>query len=235
MNKIYFNDRYGHTQAVLDGRKTMMRRPLPDSILNMVEDYQQMCYEKRMVTISERDAILNMVVGECLLNDVPGIGEIVAVAQPYKDVACTPRFEEACIANGCNIDFRDMGWNNRYFVKPRFMPHCVRITGIKIERLQDISDEDCVNEGVWMGYSKELDDNVYRLDVMGKQMYFPTAKLAFATLVDGVYGKGIWERNPMVIVYKFELASWVLSPLLVEYLERGSNDGTSIEEGEGGK
>lgn len=26
MNKIFFNDRYGLTQAVIDGRKTMTRR-----------------------------------------------------------------------------------------------------------------------------------------------------------------------------------------------------------------
>lgn len=34
------------------------------------------------------------------------------------------------------------------FVKAEYMPHQIRITGIHCERLQDISDTECLEEGV---------------------------------------------------------------------------------------
>lgn len=36
MKKIMFNDRWGLTQAVLDGRKTVTRRLIPQSVLDSV-------------------------------------------------------------------------------------------------------------------------------------------------------------------------------------------------------
>ena len=45
-------------------------------------------------------------------------------------------------------DLRDKpGWNNKMFVRADLMPHRIKITGIKLERLQDISEEDIYKEG----------------------------------------------------------------------------------------
>ena len=95
------------------------------------------------------------------------------------------------------------------------MPYRIRITGIKCERLQDISDAECMKEGVVGGiigyyvpgikckdWSKESyvdteDGRTWKL--------FPTPREAFASLIDKVSGRGMWERNPWVVVYEFEL------------------------------
>lgn len=81
------------------------------------------------------------------------LGEVVAIAQSYKDV---DRFHR----KGKNADYLEYldsilpelklypGWGNKMFVKADLMPHHIKITGIKVERLQDISDEDCLKEGI---------------------------------------------------------------------------------------
>lgn len=41
MKKIMFNDKYGLTQAVLEGRKTMTRRIVSQCILDAAKKYQK--------------------------------------------------------------------------------------------------------------------------------------------------------------------------------------------------
>lgn len=82
MRKVMFNDKYHLTQAVLNGRKTMTRRIVPQCILDKVEEYRQEYYEATFEYISFEDAILNMVIGERMFwSYVFHVGEEVAVAQ----------------------------------------------------------------------------------------------------------------------------------------------------------
>lgn len=73
-----------------------------------------------------------------------------------------------------------------------------------MERLQSISDEDILKEGVWQRFKTSLfyvSKNVgYAPDVA-----FLTAREAFAYLIDRISGKGTWESNPWVVAYSFEL------------------------------
>ena len=90
------------------------------------------------------------------------------------------------------------------FVRADLMPHRIRITDIKVERLQDISEEDCLREGVekWMdGYIVTgIMENRGRNNVC-----FDTPREAFAALIDSISGKGTWNSNPWVFAYTFEL------------------------------
>lgn len=92
------------------------------------------------------------------------------------------------------------------FVKANLMLHHIKITKIRFERLQDISDKDCLEEGV-----------VQRFDADGTPRYYvswckhtwayitDSAKDAYHFLIDKVSSKGIWESNPYVWVYDFHL------------------------------
>lgn len=89
------------------------------------------------------------------------------------------------------------------FVRADLMPHQIRITGIRCERLQDIQDADCLKEGV--RYIPEI-NRFYFEDVSREaSFYFDNHREAFAALIDRVSGKGTWERSPWVVVYEFEL------------------------------
>ena len=123
------------------------------------------------------------------------VGEVVAVAQSYLDVR-NPQFDKL----GHDV----AGNTNKMFVRADLLPHHIRITDVKVERLQDISDEDCLREGVY-----RFGKSVYAFErkTEGYLSIFPTAREAFASLINKVSGKGTWESNPWVVVYSFELGN----------------------------
>ena len=174
----------GLTQAVLEGRKNMTRRL---AVKVLVED---------------EDGNLKWN-GE-FKKPRYKVGEVVAVAQSYEEAGVSfihcpdPQW-------GCT---RDMpGYNNKMFVRADLMPHQIQITGCHVERLQDISDEDCLREGV-RKLESEGNPTMFTFDGWKFKNKVnrcaDSPKEAFAALIDNVSGKGTWEGNPWVDVYEFE-------------------------------
>lgn len=183
MKKIMFNDKYGLTEAVLEGRKTMTRR-----IVN---------FDRVPTLIPGR-------IAECCLKYAPfKVGEVVAVAQKYWDLRDCGAFYEAVTKADPSFPIEciegEKGCHNKMFVRAEWMPHLIRITNVRVERLQDISDEDCLNEGVFLG-------QFHTYSYVGRpRCPFNTPRDAFASLIDRISGKGTWASNPWVFVYEFEL------------------------------
>lgn len=172
MKKIMFNDKFFLTEKVLNGSKTQTRRFLTCKALSKMEELSMMnerrCYDEIIRLFSRYK-----------------INEEVAIAQSYKDVTSDFPFV------GYYELVKERGWNNKMFVKSEMMPHKIRITKIRIERLQEISYEDCLAEGIILAYE------YIRREVK--------AKLAYAYLIDQISGNGTWCANPYVFVYEFVL------------------------------
>ena len=98
------------------------------------------------------------------------------------------------------------GWTNKMFVKADLMPRHIEFTDRKVERLQDISDEDCLKEGIYedSGDDKFPPSIFYEFEG-NKDDGFDTPREAFAALIDKVSGKGTWDSNPYVFCYEFVL------------------------------
>ena len=98
------------------------------------------------------------------------------------------------------------GWDNKMFVKADLMPHQIQIRDLRIERLQDISEEDCMKEGVYRDYgdTEFPPQEFYDYD-WNEDNGFDTPREAFASLIDKVSGRGTWDRNPFVWRIEFEL------------------------------
>ena len=190
MKKIMFNDKYGLTKAVLKGRKTMTRRIATNEEVfwPIYGDTPPPC----------KSGFVSLVDGTIeIARSKYAVGEVVAVAQSYKD---TGNYPESYIIDEFhpNIEF-EAGWNNKMFVRADLMIHQVRITDVRVERLQDITDEDCLKEGVFLG-------QFHTYSYVGRpRCPFGTPREAFASLIDRISGKGTWESNPWVFVYEFEL------------------------------
>lgn len=198
MKKIMFNDKYGLTQAVLDGCKTQTRRIMKGKPLLPTDEI-----ESAGILGDEAQIIANG--GESLITmKLPyKHDEVVAVAQSYKAV-----FEEQ---QDDTLEMLDLalsaGWNNKMFVRAEACKHHIRIINVRIERLQDISDRDCIKEGIidndWF-FSFKRYATLKAGEVIIKQNYC-SPREAFACLIDKVSSKGTWESNPYVWVYDFEL------------------------------
>ena len=144
------------------------------------------------------------------------VGEIVAVAQCYEDVASASSTTDyyslmgSLHDNYAGIAIESIpAWNNKMFIKASLMPHQIKITNVRVERLQDISDEDCIKEGVIKmifkgGLSQNFED-MERFGFKGFPGMHYTPQQAFTSLINKVSGKGTWESNPYVWVYEFEL------------------------------
>lgn len=211
-----FSERYGLEQAVLAGTKTMTRRIIPDIEI----DWNRRGLVTLPVSGFEHGVLFMDV--RSILHDAgicdysaPAkyqpkyeVGEEVAIAQPYKNdgVLTYNAYNEDGTAREDGLQrhkemLESKGYRNKMFVKAEYMPHRIRITGIKVERLQDISDEDCLREGI-----KKMEEGVPdRFDENGKIHLSADLRMLFADLIDRISGRGTWQRNPWVYVYTFEL------------------------------
>lgn len=217
MKKILFNDKFGLTKAVLEGRKTMTRRIIPNRVEVKESGYNAcgFCDE------DDRD-----------VKPAYKVGDVVSIAQSYesigrKDIA----WEYQVNDDGSAIESVMLpGWKNKMFVRSEYMPWAIKITDVRVERLQDISEEDCSKEGViklpyttgdentyysyWNGISNEPRHKskppfTFTMN-SGKITQFAISELdaarkVFQDIIDGVSGKGTWDSNPWVFVYEFEV------------------------------
>lgn len=217
-----FNDKYGLTQAVLEGRKTMTRRIItdkklhywncscPDMVIVKVPDSNKINTGDNNVYFGIKEKISDGYYCDVIVSPYK-LGEVVAIAQSYSDVYQFHRkgksaaYLEYLVSMLPELKLYP-GWGNKMFVQTDLMPHHIKITGIKVERLQDISDEDCLKEGIIHAYTTNDGIRIYHTP-NEKKGYLSTdvAQEAFAYLIDKVSGNGTWESNPYVFAYEFKL------------------------------
>lgn len=208
MKKIMFNDKYGLTEAVLAKRKTQTRRfvAYPNYINGMpVEECQIQTNVKGdfyAILIGEDGQFLS----EGFMQPAYKLGETIAIAQKYQDLINNDEFYRLCGKSGMPLEYigLEKGRSNKMFVRADLMPHHIRIINIRVERLQDISNQDCLEEGIWRDDNVGLEGTTYWYHGLGNSS-FRTPQDAYASLIDRISGKGIWESNPYVFVYDFEL------------------------------
>lgn len=204
-----FNDKFCLTQAVLDETKTMTRR---------IEKPTEMDFnlsEKKLYDLDDANRVIKYYdnKGKAYFtlfkngNERIGflypryqVGEVVAIAQSYED------------AHVVGND-GDAGYHNKMFVKAALLPHHIKITDMRMEHLQAISEDDIMREGVLkasLGYYinglkvKDFEKEAHRETENGCMKLFPTPCEAYAALIDKTSGKGTWLHNPWVVVYEFE-------------------------------
>lgn len=201
MKKIMFNNTYGFTQAVKQGTKTMTRRVL--NLTEADEEYlgQAFDWDLRESVILDRYAQYK-------------VGEIVAVAESYKDIIGDRVFfvsYETGVSVHRSILEREKGWSNKQNVASEFMPTRIRITDRKIERLRSISDEDCLKEGLMMDpitgwyYFPNLHLHRKKKNTAGPTL-FEYPKAAYYTLCKKLRMVLDNTANPWAIAYTFEIA-----------------------------
>jgi hypothetical protein len=108
------------------------------------------------------------------------------------------------------------GYCNKMFMPEWAARYYIVITGVRSEKLQSITDEDCLAEGIIeecpemygldprMGNRYGVPGMVEPANISAEKWY-DTPREAYAAEFDMINGKGTWESNPYVFSYYYEL------------------------------
>ncbi len=102
---------------------------------------------------------------------------------------------------GLDGDMMDAGCRWRPAIHmPRWASRItLEVTGVRVERLQDISIEDCKAEGAWTDESIVEKCEKY----FGVDAFSVNPRLAYRMLWESINGAGSWDANPFVWVVEF--------------------------------
>lgn len=192
---ILFND--AMVRAILDGSKSQTRRPVK-------LDAEAMAYVRSIRPPIARDARALSWCPFGAPGDLLWVRECFAIGRVFDESRAA---ELPIIDRDVPVWFRadggaDESWANRGKWRPSIhMPRwasrlTLRVIDVRVERVQDISEEDARAEGIArhaMGWT----DGVTGYDTA-------TARDAFSELWDDVYGPESWVANPWVWVVSFE-------------------------------
>ena len=158
-------------QSVIEGRKTQTRR--------IATEFDDVFFE------SDNPIKLLLKNGK-VIKPRYQVGETVYLKEPYQFVQMP--LERTVIYKYGYIGGYNGKWKNKLFMSERYARYFIEITGVRCERLQDISDEDIIKE-----------------DVKHKCIIGYTLKSSYADLFNSINGQDTWNNNPYVWVYDFIL------------------------------
>ena len=157
MRKIYFNDMVQQTWDVIEGKITQFR-----SIISPQPTYHKdkgVCWKGGAYGATFRrkqDDYMNFVSGTEYNRSCRRfrVGEVLAVAQSYKDAGYFCHYYNDTdefmfiMKDSRDVAVPPVAVYNKLFVKAEYMPHKICVKRVRMEKLQDISDEDCYKSGV---------------------------------------------------------------------------------------
>ena len=194
--------------AILAGRKTQTRRvmkvqPPADAVVT-VEHYFPMVSNRR-----GEDWYGPEIFGAHWQDDEKGLrcpygapGDLLWVREAWRAPSQYDDLPPSRLPPGVDVKYiadASAPWASRYR-HARFMPRwasriTLRIADVRVERLQDISEDDARAEGVKPFTVKGWN---------GENGVVMTAREVFADLWNDMHGPGAWEANPWVWAISFE-------------------------------
>ncbi|HCN43718.1 MULTISPECIES: ASCH domain-containing protein [Proteus] len=177
-------------KAILDGRKTQTRRIVKNVMLDNGIWLKKPTKTRSGTTTHVLDAPKHNL---CPLGK---IGDRLYVREAFKAGVCT----ESTIAYKATHKpsdleegwYEEIKWTPSIHMPRRYSRITLEITNIRVERLNDISNDDAKSEGCWYGRGGGVPDKAL------------TPSDQFPTLWEEIYGDGSWSSNPWVWVIEFK-------------------------------
>jgi len=192
-------------RAILDGIKTNTRRPMdpqPDGKLEVLEGCDDFMLGG---THGKKRSVWRCPFGK--KGDRLWVRECFAVVPHVTDNGPKHKLK----GDGTGVTWR-ADWNGNpsgFKWKPSIhMPRWasrinLEITDVRVERVQDISEEDAIAEGTDFGVDAFGKRFVPPIDKTGLSTHKP-CKESFKALWESIYGKSSWRLNPWVWVVAFK-------------------------------
>lgn len=187
-------------RAILEGRKTQTRRIVKPQ------------YEVNggiWTSIKTRGWMYQSRIENCesLLKVCPygKIGDILWVKETWMPLTVGYVYRADGIINE---NFPGTKWHPSIFM-PRVASRIkLEITNIRVERVQDISEEDAIAEGIEYLDNQLVDGEVDRCRIYfhysDNELILLDAKSSYQTLWESINGKDSWGKNPWVWVIEFK-------------------------------
>lgn len=202
-------------RAILEGRKTQTRRvlkPQPDQFLRKLTQIARIATFRNPSTGIRQDVGIPIAPGDRLW-----VREAWRTSTAYDDLPPRDMGGEEPIQWEADHSIETWGWSNFDWCEGRFrqgmhMPRwasrlTLTVTDVRVQRLQDITDEDARAEGVTRcTWAEEIaNDDRFEWWVPDETNAHPTAWGAFWELWDGINARrGFgWDANPWVVAYTF--------------------------------
>lgn len=182
-------------QAILEGRKTQTRR---------MTKYGK-AYDIFPNGKQEVEAIKSK---ENILPNNTKVGDIIWVRETWQKSLCPNEFVyKADTDNPIYLD-KNWKWKPSLFMPKEVCRLFLKVTNVQVQRLQDISEEDAIAEGVEVDSTR---DNMLNKELrlsrnyLTNEMKWMSARLSYKTLWEKINGKESWAVNPFVWVYSFKV------------------------------
>ena len=218
MKPILFNTEM--VKAILDGRKTQTRRVFSKTQIKYFDYAQKLGEMNSLDDLHKNDFSYILQFSKFKVDDLLWVREPAKVIEinDYQDCFT---FKYLADNKEETLSYLDKWENKDGMTVPRWVENCqgvpngcikemarifLKVTNVRVERLQNISDEDCLKDGI---------ENVTNYNPIELHRKFDTfrfngccynsAKYAFKNIWNSTAKDGYkWEDNPYVFVYKFE-------------------------------
>ncbi len=180
--------------ATIEGKKTQTRRimsPQPSMFRHTITSLMQMFN-------------LNPSALKGTMKPRYKVGEVVYLKEPYFKLSNIMFYKYDSTRTA---EIAPYLWKNKLFMPTEAARYFIRITAVRAEKLQDISDKDCIKEGI-----EKIGPRSYMftgLEVKkkydGDGIASTSPQVVYKEIIDRINGKGTWASNPWVWVYDYEL------------------------------
>ena len=184
-------------QAILDGRKTCTRRICKDANEYTVPDMDFYNADRRTYAVhnfadKEHTEQLSTAERTCPICT----GDILYVRETWMDYAGLTMYKADCdIYRLDSLNFAGFGWKPSIHMPKEAARIWLKVTDVRVERLQDITSEQISREGVEVEYPHVLN---------GEEKRYAFSTLWNSTIKKSDIDRYGWDANPWVWVIEFE-------------------------------
>lgn len=127
------------------------------------------------------------------------VGDYIYVKETYEEYAGVYKYKAE------NYPLFGEKWKASMFMPKAAARIWLKITDIKVERLNDITEEQCMKEGI-IEFTKDNTISKYAPKDSWEWADMPRTPIeAYKKLWEEIQGKGSWDKNPWVWVIEFEI------------------------------
>lgn len=198
-------------RAILEGRKTVTRRPVKGGQIPTEDTSVPVGERQRWSAVGQRDprygfCVFGVTEAECAkeLEEYAPCpygrrGDRLWVRETHADIGCRLTYR-ADTDDGAHCQVKK--WTPAIHMFRRHSRILLEITGLRVERLQDISDEQALAEGVRLYTDHAGLGDWYHVD--GIDTYSADPRKSFELLWSSINGADSWSANPWAWVVEFK-------------------------------